>query len=155
MQAGQPTTRTRWGRSKFGSGTASALALAIPAGMLLSAATATVAVSVGFAADRPWLGATALGVALAGPMVALAWVLCVDRSTIRGAAERPEESVESGWYRRATSGAFHDVLGLTGLGVAVLFLSEVQVPGSYALLAVLVLCFASFAIRYAIQRRQG
>lgn len=147
--------RSRWGRVRFGRGRASALAPAIPLGIGLAAVIAAVAAAIGFTPTSPWLGAGVLTFTLAGPMIGLAWALCVDRSTLRGATERPEESIESIWYDRATRGAFHDVLMLSGLGLAALMLTGTQVEGTLVLLGVLAVCLVSTVTRYVIHRQRG
>lgn len=148
-------SRSRWGRVRFGRSRVSALVPAIPIGIGLAGLLAAVSVAVGFAPERPWLGAAILVVALAGPLTALVWALCVDRGTLRGAAERPEESVESEWYHRAAQGAFHDVLTLSGLALAALVITGTQVDGTLVLLGVLAVCVLSTGTRYVIHRQRG
>lgn len=149
------TSRSRWGRVRFGRGRVSAMAPAIPLGIGVAAVIAAVAVLIGFAPEIPWVGALSLTFALAGPMIALVWALCVDRNTLRGALDRPEESVESVWYDRATQGAFHDVLVVSGLALAALMITGTRVEGTLVLLGVLAVCLVSTGTRYVINRQRG
>ena len=153
--ADQEISRSRWGRVRFGRGRASAMAPAIPLGIGVAAVIAALSVLLGFAAEIPWVGAFSLTFALAGPMIGLVWALCVDRSTLRGALDRPEESVESVWYDKATQGAFHDVLLVSGLALAGLMITGTRVQGTVVLLGVLAVCVVSAGTRYLISRQRG
>ena len=153
--ADQEISRSRWGRVRFGRGRASAMAPAIPLGIGAAAVIAALSVLLGFAAEIPWVGVFSLTFALAGPMIALVWALCVDRSTLRGALDRPEESVESVWYDKATQGAFHDVLLVSGLALAGLMITGTRVQGTVVLLGVLAVCVLSAGTRYLISRQRG
>ncbi|WP_147919158.1 hypothetical protein [Ruania zhangjianzhongii] len=153
--ADQETSRSRWGRVRFGRGRASAMAPAIPLGIGVAAVIGAVAALVGFAPESPWVGAFSLTFAMSGPMVALVWALCMDRSTLRGALDRPEESVESSWYDKATQGAFHDVLLVSGLALAALMITGTRVEGSVVLLGVLAVCLVSAGTRYVINRQRS
>lgn len=146
--------RSRWGRTRFGRRRRPALAVAVPLGVLLALAVAA-AGSQAFTPADPVLGAAILTFALAGPMTALVWALCVDRSTLRGAADRPEESVESTWYDRAAQGAFHDLLIVAGLALAVLTITGTAVTGTVVLLGVLATAAVSVTVRYRIHRQRG
>jgi hypothetical protein len=149
--------RTKWGRTKFGTGRTPAMAIAIPAGLVLAAAGGVLSVLVGVTAADPVLGFGVFTACLAMPAVALVYVLVVDRGTLRGATERPDDSVESRWYDQAASGSFMDLIA--GLGITSIIL--VFIPGDFpvdldlVLPAVLVVCFASFGIRYLVLRRKG
>lgn len=148
-------TRPRWGRMRFGSRRFSALWVAIPVGVLVSAALAAVVVATGAAGTQPALGAVVI-VALTLPAcVGFAWVAFVDRSTLRGTTEQPEQSVEARWFERASSGALTDTLLIVGLGTAILAFTRVEIPTLIALSAVLLIAMASVAVRYLAQQRRG
>ncbi|MGM1029706.1 MAG: hypothetical protein ACQEWM_07505 [Actinomycetota bacterium] len=142
-----------WGRARIGGRRHSALLIAVPIGIVLALGVGALAAWFGAAGRDPLAGAVAFALATVWPLVALAWILVVDRTTIRGALDRPEESVESAWIDAASQGAFRDTLGIAGLGAAALFVSGAEVPGSFALLAVVVVMMASFGIRYLVARR--
>lgn len=148
---GTTDARPKWGRSRFGG---SALLIAVPLGLVLAAAAGALAGwAAGAAGAEVLLVAAVFALATALPMISAVWLAVVDRSTLRGALDRPEESVESSWFDRASQGAFTDTLTIAGLGTAALFVSRAEVPGSYTLLAVVVVMMASFGIRYLVARR--
>lgn len=149
---GTTAERPKWGRSRFG-GRGSALLAAAPVGVVLAAATGALAAWAGVAGPDPLLGAIAFALVTVWPLTVAAWIAVVDRSTLRGAIDRPEESVESSWLETASQHAFTDTLTLAGLGTAALFVSGAELPGSSVLLAVVVVMMASFGIRYLLARR--
>ena len=150
-------TRTKWGRTKFGSGRTPAMALAVPAGLLLAAALGGLSVLSGIMDSNPLLGGLIFALCLAMPAVALVYAVVVDRSTLEGAADRPEESVESGWYDRAAAGAFTDVILVAGVAATVLAFipADLFVDLKLVLPAILAACFIFFGIRYLIIKRRG
>lgn len=92
------------------------------------------------------------------PCSALGWVLVVDRSTLPGATRNPEHSVESNWYNRAVNGAFHDMIILAGIALALLSMIPAldQWSGSTVLLVILVVITCDVAMRYWFTaRREG
>lgn len=147
--------RTAWGRVRFGARSLPAMASAIPVGILLAILVSAAAALAGFAPQRPLLGAVVVAALMVLPMCALAWAFLVDRDSLKGAAPRPEESVESRWYDAAAAGAFHDLLIFSGLGAAVLFLTPLEIDGSVGLLAVTILAMLSTGVRYTVNRRRG
>ena len=151
--SGTTDARRKWGRTRFG-GRHSALLVAVPFGIVLAAAAGALAGwAAGAAGGDVLLVAAVFALAMALPMISAVWVVVVDRSTLRGALDRPEESIESSWLDKASQGAFNDTLLLAGLGTAALFVSRTEVPGSYTLLTVVVVMMASFGIRYLVARR--
>lgn len=149
--------RTKWGRTKFGAGRTPAMTIAVPAGVVLAGAGGLLSVLAGVTAAHPVLGFWVFTACLTMPAVALVYLLVVDRDTLEGAAERPEESIESRWYDKAASGSFMDLVA--GLGITLIVLTFI--PGDLApkldlvLVAVLAACFVSFGIRYLVLRRKG
>lgn len=148
-------TRSRWGRMRFGGRRRSALWVAIPVGALVSSALAAVVVATGGAGSQPVVGAVVIVALTLAPCVGFAWVAVVDRSTLRGTTEQPEQSVEARWFERATSGALTDTLLIVGLGTAVLAFTRVEIPTLIALAAVLLIAMGSVAVRYLAQQRRG
>lgn len=149
--------RTRWGRTKFGNGRTPAMAVAVPCGMIGGAAAGWLAVSTGAAGANPGLGFLVFAACLTMPAVALAYVLIVDRNTLRGASRRPEESIESGWYDKAASGSFTDLLLAGGVAAVILGFIPGDLPADLKLVlpGLLAACAASFGIRYLALRRKG
>lgn len=149
--------RTKWGHTRFGAGRIAAMAVSIPLGILFGLAGGFLAVVAGVAGSNPVLGYLAFALCLTVPGIGLVFAVVVDRNTLEGAAERPDDSIESGWYEKATSGSFHDIIVV--LGVAALVLSfiprDFQVDLKIVLPAVLALCFVSAGIRYLVLRRKG
>jgi hypothetical protein len=143
---------------RFGGRRRSALWVAIPVGALVSsalAALAAVVVATGGAGSQPVVGAVVIVALTLAPCVGFAWVAVVDRSTLRGTTEQPEQSVEARWFERATSGALTDTLLIVGLGTAVLAFTRVEIPTLIALAAVLLIAMGSVAVRYLAQQRRG
>ncbi|MGC5076779.1 hypothetical protein [Agrococcus sp. DT81.2] len=149
---GATDVRSTWGRMRFGA-RRSALLIAVPIGIVLAAGVGALAVWTGVAGDDPLPGGVAFAVVTVWPLTAAAWIAVVDRSSLRGALERPEESVESSWIETASQRAFTDTLTLAGLGTAALVVTGAELPGSVALLAVVLVGMASFGTRYLIARR--
>lgn len=149
------TTRARWGRTKFWQGRVSALAVAVSGGILLAAAFGSVAWAIG--SDGPYrlAGGALFALCAVLPFIALVWVLVVDRSTLRGAIEKPDHSIEGAWFRKASEGAFLDTLFVAGIATAVIAVANLAFPALYALMAVLVFMMASCAVRYLVARARG
>lgn len=94
---------------------------------------------------------TAAGVLPMG--VALGWAILVDRSSITGAVERPEESVESRWLERASVGALMDGFATIGLSAGAIAITQVQVAAHVVLMALWVLLSVDLGVRYLVLRR--
>ncbi|MGO3886688.1 MAG: hypothetical protein ACTJHU_10365, partial [Mycetocola sp.] len=89
---------------------------------------------------------------LSAPAIALVFAICVDRSTLAGAPDRPEESVESRWATTAASGAFADVVIAAGIGIVATLVLRTQIDNSLLLAAVLLVAGVSVGVRYLIAR---
>lgn len=148
------STRTRWGRTRTG-GSVWPPALAV--GLVVTAAMAGLA-RLGATPGHPWelpliVAAGALPVG-----VMLGWALVVDRRTVAGAVDRPEESAEGRWLDRAHEGAFRDVLVVAGLALPVLLWVPAlrDVRGTTVLTVLLVGSMLDTLVRYqVIARREG
>ena len=89
------------------------------------------------------------------PCFGLVWALVVDRDSLHGAVDRPEESVESRWYDAAASKAFTDVILVVGLATAVIAFAGLEPPVLVVLPAVIVVAAGAFGIRYLLARTRG
>lgn len=153
--AASTDVRTGWGRVRFGRRRLPALWAAAPIGALIAAAIGGVMALTGGAGPEPMVGALAVSLITVWPCIGGVWLLLVDRETLRGATANPEQSIESRWYERASSGAFSDVLLIVGIGTAVIAVAGIEVPALLALSAVIVVAMASVAVRYLVERRRG
>lgn len=153
MDAASATRQTRWGRVRGTQGTP-AMAVAIPLGLLLATGGGAVAAAM-IDAAAPLLVGLAVGASMAIPLVALVWATAVDRASLRGALDRPEESVEGAWYDRAAQGAFSDTILVVGLATAALAVTGIRIDVVLALMGVLLVAMGSCGIRYVVARRRG
>lgn len=149
---GWPTTK--WGQAQFGRRTIPALAIAIPVGVVIAVGFAILTVWSGLVAGGPLLGGLVFGFAVLFPAIALVYALVVDRSTIAGAVEKPEESIEHGWYQRATSGALTDLVTLAGVLLIVSsFVDPVVVDLRIMLVGLIVFAMIGSGVRYLVARQ--
>ncbi|THE08553.1 hypothetical protein E1I21_02610 [Microbacterium oleivorans] len=146
--------RTRWGRLRGGSRTP-AMAIAIPAGLVLAVVVGVIAAAMWDAPTPPFVVGIGFTVVTLPALVGLVWVFLVDRDTLRGAIDRAEESIEGAWYDKAAQGAFSDTLLITGLGTTFFAITNIRVDMLIALIGVLVVAMGSCGIRYLIARRRG
>lgn len=146
--------RTRWGRLRGGSSTP-AMAIAIPAGLVLAVLVGVIAAAMWDAPTPPVVVGIGFTVVTLPALVGLVWVFLVDRNTLRGAIDRPEESVEGAWYDKAAQGAFSDILLVVGLGTAFLAITGIRIDVLIALIGVLLVAMGSFSVRYLVARRRG
>ncbi|WP_020097594.1 hypothetical protein [Microbacterium sp. 11MF] len=146
--------RTRWGRLRGGGGTP-AMAIAIPAGLVLAVLVGIIAAAMWDAPTPPVVVGIGFTVVTLPALVGLVWVFLVDRNTLRGAIDRPEESVEGAWYDKAAQGAFSDILLVVGLGTAFLAITGIRIDVLIALIGVLLVAMGSFTVRYLVARRRG
>lgn len=152
--------RSRWGRSaRLGGGTGRLLAVSALGGLLGAALIGTAAWLLAGTtenlADGRWFLAVALGSTGLFTGAGLTWVWLVDRGTLHGAVQNPEDSVEGRWLEKAQSGAFTDTLTVAGLGTTVLALTDPQIDPGLIGVAVLLVMMASFTVRYLIQKSRG
>jgi len=145
-------SRTRWGRSRFGGSGRTLIAGSIALGLVLSAGLGGLFAVLEPTASRPL--AFGVGVAMTLPFsILLVWVLLVDRSTLAGAPDDPEASIESHWYDRAASGAFTDLIIVLGLGSAVFSFLDLGVSTALVLGGLFVIAAIDVAARYLIAKR--
>ncbi|MFT4216589.1 MAG: hypothetical protein QM619_05300 [Micropruina sp.] len=149
-----PRPRSRWGRAWFGGGSGVLLTVSLVLGALLAAGIgALLAMFEG--KSNPWL-AFGIGAVVTLPTAcALVWAIFVDRSTLRGAVDRPEESAENAWYDQAAAGAFNDLILVLGLGAGAFPIFGFSVPASTLLMALVLLAAVDFGLRYWVASRAG
>lgn len=150
-------TQTKWGRTTFGGGRFPAMAIAIPCGVAIGALLGLLAASLELGGTSALLVGAVFAVCLTFPATMLVYIFVVDRSTLEGATERPEESVESGWYEKAAAGALTDIIlvaGVTGTVLAFLPTKFALEPG-LMLTGVICVAFLSVGVRYLLQRHKG
>ncbi|WP_065572032.1 hypothetical protein [Microbacterium oleivorans] len=152
--ATQEQGRTRWGRLRGGSRTP-AMAIAIPAGLVLAVVVGVIAAAMWDAPTPPFVVGIGFTVVTLPALVGLVWAFLVDRNTLRGAIDRPEESVEGAWYDKAAQGAFSDILLIVGLGTAFLAITGIRIDVLIALIGVLLVAMGGFSVRYLVARHRG
>ncbi|MFT4213443.1 MAG: hypothetical protein QM622_01525 [Microbacterium sp.] len=119
-------------------------------------ALVVVAVLVGILAGGLWPVAP---IALVPTAYLIGWTIFVGRHVEEGKRLRDEDIVEVRWIERATSGAFFDVLVLTGWGSLVLWIASqfvpvVALPVSVVLQGVAIFAALSVIVRFVLVRRQ-
>ncbi|WBL19328.1 hypothetical protein [Citricoccus sp. NR2] len=147
------STRHLFGLSRFGGGPATLILTSLLAGLVTSMLIAVVAVWLDPAGTRsPLLLFTVVTLATLGPASVGWWVALVDRSTLRGATPRPEESVEGLWLQRSLAAAFGICFAVVGLGSGVIAVAHWSVPSDVLLLSVCALMMLSAAGSYLVIR---
>jgi hypothetical protein len=139
--------RSRWGRARFGGGSPTLLSTSLVTGILISTGLGGLFVLLSDV-ERPEL-AFALVVVCTLPVAAtLGWVVLVDRSTLAGAIDKPDDSIESAWHEKAASGTFGDILIVGGLGAAGFAFAGIEAPITWVLSAIVLFVMLDFAARY-------
>jgi Co/Zn/Cd efflux system component len=148
------TTRTPWGATRSGR---RGLALWGPALLIGFAVAGALGALTRFVtpASSPELLGLVVGATALPLGTALGWVLLVDRTSLRGVVDRPEDSVESQWLDRAATGALFDGLAMIGLAAGALAITRVTLPTDLTLIGVWVLIVLDVAVRYLALRRRG
>lgn len=145
-------SQTRWGKARFGGGSAALLSISLGIGAIASAGLGWLFQLLGDA-ERPVLAFTLMAVSTLPVTTALGWAALVDRSTLMGAIEKPDDSIESAWYEKAAGGAFGDILLVGGLGAAVFAFTKIEAPISWCLAAIVLFAMLDFAARYLWQKK--
>ena len=144
--------QSRWGATRTGRRGLGLWGPAVAIGVL----TAGVVAGLTFAfspSNTPGLLAVVTGVMTLPVGVALGWAVLVDRSSIAGAVDRPEESVESRWLEQAAFGALFDGFAMIGLGAGAIAITGVEVAADVVLIALWVLLTVDVGVRYLVARR--
>ena len=79
----------------------------------------------------------------------------MDRSTLRGAIDNPDESIESKWLDSAMAGALRDTITLTGVTLAALAITGFDLDVMWALIGVIGIAFFSTVVRYLMAKKRG
>ncbi|MGL3149697.1 hypothetical protein ACSS7Z_04985 [Microbacterium sp. A82] len=149
-------TPTSWGRIKFAGGRVPAMAVAIPAGLILATGVGALPllteVSQG---DKALVIAGVFALIMPWGLIGLIWVLVVDHSSLRGALDRPDESIESKWLEAAMAGALSDTIMLTGFALATLVTTGFELDVTCALIGVVWVAFFSTVVRYLMAKKRG
>lgn len=151
------SVRTTWGRATFGGGRFPAMAIALPCGTVIAALLGLLAATLRIGEPNPFIIGVVFVVCFIPPATMLVYILIVDRSTMKGAAERPEESVESGWYDKAAAGALTDIVIVAGITATVLSFipDKLALEPGLLLAGVICLAFVSVGVRYLIQQHRS
>ncbi|VTR76021.1 hypothetical protein [Cellulomonas hominis] len=120
----------------------------------LTAAIGAVAGWVRADEDGFWRAAFVFALLCAPVVFSLAWTLFVAGHTVQH-DRHPEDNIETRWYREATSGAFHDVLAATGLGLTVTSIGGTDLDGRTVLFGVVVLAIVDALVRLVVVRRRA
>lgn len=151
----ETTPRTRWGRTKFARRTP-AMAFAIPLGLVVAGGFGALTLLTDFSANGdPLLVAGVTALVMAWGCIGLVWALIVDRTTLHGAVEKPDQTVEARWMTSAQSGALTDLVTVVGLAIAILAFTRVQMDGMWILIGVLFVAGLSVGARYIVARTRG
>lgn len=143
---------SRWGRARFGGGTAALIGVSLGSGALLSAAAGGTFAALG-GSEQPALALAVVFICTLPVTAALCWAILVDRSSVKGAIERPDDSIESAWYGKAASGTFGDVLLVGGLGATAFAFVKIEAQVSWVLAAVVLFAMLDFTVRFLWVKR--
>ena len=87
---------------------------------------------------------------------ALAWVVLVDRTSLRDAVDRPDDTIEVQWLQRAQSGAFTDLLLVLGLTLVAGVIVDLDVSLRIGLIALTAFAMGDVVVRMLwLRRRDG
>lgn len=146
------TTRSTWGATKAGRRGPALWAPAVAIGVLTAGVVGGLTY-VFSPSQTPALLALVTAVTTLPVAVALGWAILVAPSSITGAVERPEESVESRWLERASVAALMDGFAMIGLSAGAIVITEVEVAADVVLMALWVLLSVDLGVRYLVLRR--
>ena len=124
--------RTRFGRAKFGGGQKLLITLSILMGSVLATVFGVLVALTQFTDNRI--------------------LVMVDRSTIDGAIDQPEKSIENHWYLHAAQDTLH--LGLVSVGVlgTVSTFWDFSVSGSMLTIYLGAFQIVAFSISYRLRK---
>ncbi|MDQ0094990.1 hypothetical protein [Paeniglutamicibacter psychrophenolicus] len=132
------------------------MAVAIPVGLLLAAGVGAITLWTGVASGEHALAVSGVfALVVSWGLMGLVWALVVDRSSLRGAIHKPDESIESTWLDAAMAGAFRDTIMLTGFVLAILSITGFEFDVGWALTGVIVVGFFSTFVRYLMAKKRG
>lgn len=146
------SSKTRWGRSRFGGGAALLIGISLIAGAALALGAGLLFAKLN-APQNPVFATLIMAAALWPILSVIFWVLLVDRNTVRGSLRNPEISIEGQRHDEAVVKVFQDLMIICGLGAAVFSFINVQASVSLVLTGVLLLTGADFILRYFLIKR--
>lgn len=144
--------KTTIGRARFGGGTAALVVVSLLSGLAISGGLGALYAWLGDTGEE-WLRFTIVAVVTLPVSAMLPWALLVDRSSLKGSIERPEDSIESRWYAKAAEGTMHDVLITVGIGAALFSFTQLQVNTGILLMVLGTMVMADFGVRYQLAKR--
>ncbi|MDK6905716.1 hypothetical protein QP315_00550 [Actinotignum timonense] len=127
----------------------STLKIACPAGLPLALIAGAIRAHLNPSTLEPWLATALYAAFFYVPLTLLLWVTLVDRSTLPGAADKPQLSVESHWHTRAADTAFLATLTACGIGA---FVATGTV--SMTLAGVIAFAMLSYALAYMREKNR-
>jgi hypothetical protein len=132
------------------------MAVAIPAGLILAAGVGALTLLTKVAqGDKALVIAGVFALVMSWGFIGLIWALVVDRSSLRGALDNPDESIESKWLESAMAGALRDTIMLTGFALATLAITGFELDVTWALIGVIWVAFFSTFVRYLMAKKRG
>ena len=141
--------RSKWGRSRFGGSPTTLIVTSLAIGTVLALITAwLISLTKPNYQGPGWLIYVICMVVLLPVAAAAAWALLVNRSTLAGAPDDPDSSVEAGWYNKAATGAFHTLISSLGIGVLVFSLVDIEISTSILLIIYCGIAVIAFAVSY-------
>ncbi len=141
---------------RLGQDCAPAMAVAIPAGLILAAGVGALTLLTEVAqGDDALVIAGVFALVMSWGFIGLIWALIVDRSSLRGAIEKPDESIESKWLEAAMAGALRDTITLTGFALATLAVTGLELDVIWALIGVIWVAFFSTIVRYLMAKKRA
>ena len=147
--------RSHWGRSRFGGSSRTLLVTCLLAGNGISLLLGWVITLL--QPEHAGPGLFAIGAIATLPVSCIAvWALLIDRTTLTGAPDDPESSIEGQWLDRAAGSSFTDLIAIIGLGCAVFTFVELPISTGLAFGGLFGIAALDFFLRYQlIKRREG
>ncbi|WP_269304381.1 hypothetical protein [Aeromicrobium sp. HA] len=147
-------TRGYWGRARFGGGPGVLLGVCVAVALVVSGGVAAWALAALDGTRREEIIVFAV---VALPWIfALTWVVLVDRTSLRDAVDRPDDTIEAQWLQRAQSGAFTDLLLVLGLTLVAGVIVDLDVSLRNGLIALTAFAMGDVVVRMLwLKRRDG
>lgn len=147
-------TRSWWGRARFGGGTGVLLGACVAIALVVTGGVAAWALAALDGGRREEILVVAV---VATPWIfALAWVVLVDRTSLRDAVDRPDDTIEAQWLQRAQSGAFTDLLLILGLTLIAGVIVDLDVSLRIGLIVLTAFAMGDVVVRMLwLKRRDG
>jgi hypothetical protein len=140
------------GRPRFGGSAAALVIVSLLIGLAISSGLGALYAWIGDTGET-WMRFAIVALVTLPVSVMVPWALLVDRSSVKGSIERPEDSVEARWYGKAAEGTMHDMLITVGIGAALFSFTQLQVNTGILLIVLGALLMADFGVRYQLAKR--